>query len=153
MKLIAHRGLFNGPDKEIENQPQQILLARELGYDCEIDLWKIHDQLFLGHDEPQYRIDPNFLNSSKYWIHAKNLDALYFLTQTTFNYFWHQEDDFTITSTGFIWTYPGKPLTNRSIMLMPEWNSRDLAWIRDTACYGICSDYVEEIKTILRNLE
>ena len=24
------------------------------------------------------------------------------------NYFWHQTDDFTLTSHGYIWTYPGK---------------------------------------------
>ena len=24
------------------------------------------------------------------------------------HYFWHQEDDYTITSKGIIWAYPGK---------------------------------------------
>jgi hypothetical protein len=31
--------------------------------------------------------------------------------------FWHQKDDFTITSQGFIWTYPGKPVCKNSIFL------------------------------------
>ena len=25
----------------------------------------------------------------------------------TFNYFWHQNDKFTLTSKGYIWTFPG----------------------------------------------
>ena len=47
MKLIAHRGLFNGPNKELENNPDQIEKAWNLGFDCEIDLLIIKKQLFL----------------------------------------------------------------------------------------------------------
>ena len=58
------------------------------------------------------------LDNSRYlWIHCKNLDALYALhAQEDLNYFWHQEDDFTLTSQGIIWTYPNKPITNRSVI-------------------------------------
>ena len=43
-----------------------------------------------------------------------------------FNFFWHQQDDFTLTNRGYIWTYPGKCITPMSIMVMPEWKINNL---------------------------
>ena len=37
------------------------------------------------------------------------------------NYFWHQNDDYTITSKGYIWAYPGKKLNKNAIYVLPEW--------------------------------
>ena len=147
MKLIAHRGLISGPDKSFENSPNQINIALSLGYECEIDIRKCNDKLFLGHDLPQYEIDLEFLSNEKFWIHAKNLEALHFLLSTNLNYFWHQTDDFTLTSHGFIWAYPGKELTEKSIMVMPELISSDFQMYANSInCYGICSDYVGVFK-------
>ena len=153
MKLIAHRGLINGPDANIENRPDQIDFVLSQGYDCEIDLWEINGNLFLGHDRPDYPIEPRFLNQHGLWIHAKNLSALYYLSTTNLTYFWHQNDDCVITSNGYIWTYPGKELTNRSVRLLPEWNNgkeyvslyERLLTTKDDTCYAICSDYILKI--------
>ena len=150
IKLIAHRGLYNGPDKTLENRPEQILESLDLGFDAEIDLWVEKDKFYLGHDLPQYEIHPRFLEQPELWIHAKNLNALYYLSTTNFKYFWHQEDDRVITSNGYIWTYPDKELTDRSIRLMPEWRDPELKTILDYNCYAICSDYVLKIQEILR---
>lgn len=146
-KLIAHRALFEGPNKELENSPDQIDLALKDGYDCEIDLYLINSELWLGHDCPQYFITENFLKerSMNLWIHAKNLAALRWLRDTRYNYFWHQDDDFTLTSQGWIWTSPGKELTMASVQVMPEWNFPNLKNI-PTNCYAVCSDYVKAIK-------
>ena len=154
MKLIAHRGLINGPNKTIENHPDQIELAIDCGFDCEIDLWFDEDSKFyLGHDNPQYSIDKDFVikHRKRLWIHAKNLKALYWLSTTNsfFNYFWHQNDDCVITSQGYIWTYPEKPLTDRSIRLMPEWADPEFKTVLKNLCFGICSDYVVRIKDII----
>lgn len=146
MKLIAHRGLYQGPNIDLENKPEQILTAIELGFDCEIDLRVIEGELWLGHDKPTYKIDPEFLNNQRLWIHAKNLEALRYLSETNLAYFWHQNDDCVITSNGYIWTYPEKELTDKSIRLMPEWANPTLAGIEHTDCFAICSDYVELIK-------
>jgi hypothetical protein len=152
MKFIAHRGLTNGPDKSLENNPNIINLALDQGFDCEIDVW-VHDNTwYLGHDNPQYQIDIHFLNKPGLWIHAKNLDALQSLTSTNLNYFWHQEDDYTITSHGFIWSYPGKPLSKKSICLMPEWNNPEFKNL-NFECYGICSDFVNIIKKRKNNYD
>jgi hypothetical protein len=145
MKLIAHRGLINGPDIDLENRPEQIKLALGQGFDCEVDVWFQDDQWFLGHDRPDYKIDFEFLEQPGLWIHAKNLNALYVLgADTKLNFFWHQNDDHTLTSLGYIWTYPGKPLTLNSISVMPEWTYPDLSAYKPN-CFGICSDYVGKL--------
>ena len=145
MKLIAHRGLYNGPNKNRENHPDQIKDALSLGFDAEVDLWIIYGNLYLGHDEPQYSVDSTFISNSNFWIHAQNLDALFWLVGTKLNYFWHQEDDYVITSHHYIWTYPGKNLTEKSIMVMPEWKNTEFRNLNKD-CFGICSDYVIKIR-------
>lgn len=148
MIYIAHRGLFTGPNKETENHPDQIELAWSHGYDCEVDVWRINHQWVLGHDKPQYEVSSGFLMQGGLWIHAKNIEALHWLSTMCagFNFFWHQEDDFTLTSNGYIWTYPGKQLTKNSIMVMPETADPTLENTKNVDCVGICSDYVERIR-------
>ena len=148
MIYIAHRGLFMGPDKKKENQPQQIRLALELGYHCEVDLWVLNDTLYLGHDEPQYHVTREFIEDTRLWIHAKNLTALYWLREQKdqFNYFWHESDKYTLTSKQYIWTNPGNNLTSNSVMVMPEHEDTTLANAIEADCYAICSDYVKKIK-------
>ena len=96
----------------------------------------------MGHDEPQYLIDWYWLGQYKdnLWIHCKNIEALYEFAHATsgFNYFWHQEDDFTLTSSGFIWTYPNKNVLDNSIIVDndPKWKEKNYK------CYGVCSDYI-----------
>jgi hypothetical protein len=149
MKLIAHRGLINGPDRSIENAPAQIMRSLSMGFECEVDLRIENDEFYLGHDGPEYHTTESFLRKPGLWIHAKNLNALNWLTTTDLNYFWHQEDDFVVTSYKQIWTYPGKELTPNSVAVMPEWNDPNFENI-PTNCFGICSDYVLQISNILK---
>ena len=46
----------------------------------------------------------------------------------------------TLTSRNFIWTYPGKPLTESSIVVLPELNSKTT--ILPPNIFGVCSDYI-----------
>jgi hypothetical protein len=151
MKLIAHRGLTTGPNKQFENQPNQINVAIEQGFDCEVDLWVIGDRLYLGHDEPMYNITTDFIQKPQLWIHAKSLATLTWLTTVPYdlNYFWHQEDDYIVTSHGYIWAYPGKMLNNRCVMVMPEWDDPKFEKVKDADCLAICSDYVSKLKDIM----
>jgi hypothetical protein len=138
MKIIAHRGLVSGPS-DLENTPEQILSALDLGFDCEIDLRVIDDSFYLGHDYAQYKIDYKFLETPGLWIHAKNFTAMEWLSKTDLVYFWHQEDDCALTSNRYVWIYPGKPLLKNSIAVMPEkcnYTSEDLR-----KCFAICTDY------------
>jgi hypothetical protein len=145
MKYIAHRGLTEGPDINLENRPEQIVKSLNEGFDCEIDLWIVNSDFYLGHDRPDYPINKQWLDRLGLWIHAKNLAALRWLTTTDLEYFWHQEDDFTLTSHNYIWTYPGKELTQRSIMVVPERIDKTLYHAINASCYGVCSDYVKAI--------
>jgi hypothetical protein len=148
MLLIAHRGLMEGPNPDLENCPEQIEKALKEGFNVEIDLWCLNNQFFLGHDEPQYEVPWNYIDKTRMWVHCKNLGALFLIRKQypRCQYFWHQNDDFTLTSGGFIWTYPGKPLTENSICVLPE-TKLDLTTYDPIKCYGICSDYVN----LLRN--
>lgn len=145
MKLIAHRGLLHGPDKENENAPHQIELALSKQLDAEVDFRIVNGKFFLGHDEPKYEITPQFLYKEGLWIHAKNWEALEWLSDTKLHYFWHEEDSYTITSYGIVWAYPNKPLMGRSVCVMPEKQGINLEYAFNLPIYGICSDYVGAI--------
>jgi hypothetical protein len=151
MKYIAHRGNLNGPNLVDENKPEYILKAIGSGFECEIDVRYIHGEWFLGHDTPDYKIELDFLlnNSEKFWIHCKNIEALNKLIQfSQLNIFWHQNDDYTLTSKNFIWCYPGKIiLLGNSITVMPEWNNFYLS----ENCCGVCSDYVDFLRHSIPN--
>lgn len=154
MKLIAHRGNISGPDISKENNPEYIEQAISQGFDVEIDIRysPLDNKLYLGHDDQDYKIDWFWLGNYKdyLWIHCKNLESLYEFSKGTtgFNYFWHQNDSYTLTSTNKIWTYPGNPYTSRSVIVMPEWskNIDNFVDLRVYDCYGICSDYVGYLK-------
>ena len=109
MKIISHRGNINGPS-DFENHPNRIKELLDKNIDCEIDIWYINKTIFLGHDFGKYEIDLSFLQQKGLWCHAKNLDALDIMLSNNINCFWHQTDDFTLTSNGFIWTFMNKPL-------------------------------------------
>jgi hypothetical protein len=145
MRLIAHRGNIHGPNKTRENEPKYIIEALD-EYDCEIDIRYINNEYYLGHDEPSYRIDIEFLlkYSNKLWIHCKNFEAFDNLIEIKeLNIFWHQNDEYTLTSHGYIWAYPNMKTSAKCIILMPEWNN----FTYDKG-YGICSDYIDKIKNI-----
>lgn len=148
MIYIAHRGLMDGPDELRENSPEQIKDALSKGFDVEIDVWKLNNKWFLGHDGPTYETTFDFINDLGVWAHCKNLDALYHFTTTEdiifCDYFWHQEDDFTLTATGIIWTYPGKHLTNQSIAVVPERCENYWEYVKTVDIYGVCTDYVNK---------
>lgn len=154
MIYIAHRGLFSGPDKNKENHPMQVSLAIEKGFDCEVDLHYKDNKLYLGHDEPTYEVDEYWLRHPNLWIHAKTVETLTWLYENKnwkYNYFWHEDDHYTLTSKGYIWTHPKSILSKFSIMVMPEYVDLSLNNTAQVDCYGICSDYVENIIK-LRNL-
>lgn len=138
MYHISHRGNLRGKTDQ-ENKMAYIETAREAGFEVEIDVWYLDGQFYLGHDGPQETVPESFLENQGFWCHAKNFDALNrMLVNISIHCFWHQEDDFTLTSLGYLWTYPGKPLSKRSICVLPEQSD-----IEPVECLGICSDFIE----------
>jgi len=147
MIKIAHRGLLTGPDKEQENNPDNISRALNKGYDVEIDLQIQNGMPFLGHDGPTYKTDDKFLLQRGLWIHAKSIQALRYCISnlTNSNYFFHEEDPVVITTHNWIWVHP-KHLQNnlskfRTIAVVPEY-VMSIEDIANLNCSGVCSDYV-----------
>lgn len=148
MILISHRGNINGRIEDTENRPDYIDDTIRMGYDVEIDVWFMDGSWWLGHDEPQYTIDLDWIDkrSDKLWVHCKNIEAVeYFYDNEVeckdINWFWHEEDTLTLTSFGYIWAYPGKQPIRGSIAVMPEINNDNVL-----SCKGICSDYIQYYK-------
>ena len=141
MFLISHRGNLNGPEEGKANRPSRINEVLDLGYDCEVDVWKMRDTFYLGHDRPEYVIDIKFLKNPKLWCHAKNLPALEnMLSHGGIHCFWHEEDKFTITSKGYIWTSPQKEVTNNSVIVHKDSGWRNVNY----HCAGVCTDFIYE---------
>lgn len=153
MIFISHRGNINGKNETEENKPEYIIKSINQDYDCEIDLWVIKKSLFLGHDLPQYEISFSFLETyaERLWVHCKNIEAVTYLQEKSddkIHFFWHQEDDLTLTSKSIIWAYPGMQPISKSIAVMPELkDEKDLE-----KCLGICSDQIKEFKEIYGNI-
>lgn len=129
MRFIAHRANLYGPNPETENTLESIQKCIELDFDFEIDLWVIDDELFLGHDKPQYKIDKDaFLDVEfrrRAWVHCKNLEALVWCNETVneelwFDFFWHDKDEYTLTASNIIWCNIGKFAGKNSVLLLPE---------------------------------
>ncbi len=143
MILISHRGNLNGKTDR-ENQPKYIEEAIFHDFDVEVDVWYDSKQFWLGHDKPQYKVSERFLEHPNLWCHAKNIDALYVMnTNYHIHCFWHQEDDVTLTSMGYLWTYPGKQLTSNSIAVLPDGKVPD-------NIVGICSDFIGSFRDDIR---
>lgn len=151
MKLIAHRANTNGPNSNTENNPDKIIECIENGYNVEVDIrYDIKtDTLWLGHDTPEYMVNWWWLagKADHLWIHCKDIQTLHeFSTKTSsYNYFWHQNDDYTLTSKNYIWSYPGKSYTSNTVIVMPETVNIDLKMLSVYNCYGVCTDFVDKL--------
>ena len=141
MYFISHRGNIWGIEKENENNPKYIEKAISLGFNVEVDVRFEGGDFYLGHDINQYKINKEFLINDKIWCHAKTSNAINALNKIKAHFFWHQNDDYTITSKGFIWTYPGKKLLPESICVLPE-----ITNYKKINCLGICSDIIGKYK-------
>jgi len=148
MILISHRGNINRVIPERENDPKYIIEAISNGFEVEIDVWFVDGKFKLGHDGPKYDFPHELLEhqANKLWLHCKNLEAISQFNildpnGSYLNYFWHQKDDVTLTSKGYIWAYPGKQPIEGSIAVKPELNNDDL-----TKCAGICSNNISKYK-------
>lgn len=142
MFLISHRGNIDKVT-DLENQPGYIDTAIELGYDVEVDVWELDGELWLGHDEAQYKIDLAFLlaRKDKLWCHAKNLYALKRMIDSGIHCFWQQDDDYAMTSRGYIFTHSKITKgTNLSVLVSLDGS------LEISGCAGICSDRISRYK-------
>ena len=100
MKIISHRGNVSGISHEEENKPEKII---EIGkkYRIEIDVWKVDESLYLGHDDKNYPINTQFLISNNTLVHCKNVECFEYLSNfRDIESFYQSEEKIVITSAG-----------------------------------------------------
>lgn len=142
MYLISHRGNINGPSRDKENSPDYIEAALNAGFNVEVDVWGSSGGIFLGHDAPKYRVSSAFLEDHRIWCHAKNLTALVVMLHLDgINCFWHENDKYTLTKSGHIWTFPREQLSPLSIAVYPELYPDETDF---SMCAGICSNHISD---------
>lgn len=149
-KIIAHRANLTGPNKKTENTFEQISkVLKQTPFDIEIDVWynKDTDTFYLGHDNPAIPIDNNpyqFLNNTRFWIHAKNFEALSKLTThlpPNIHIFSHESDPVVLTSTRIPWVYPGHPVDEQAVIVMPENTPNSYSLEQLKGAKAICTDF------------
>jgi hypothetical protein len=151
VRFISHRGNLKGPSDE-ENIPQKIIDVISLGTDVEVDVRVYQGDLYTGHDRHQYKINIEFLikNQKNLWIHCKDFEALTLLSkEDSLNIFWHQNDDYTLTKSGHVWTYPGKKIFENSVAVVLE--QHQLENVVSMKPFGICSDEINFLHNLMNN--
>lgn len=148
MKIISHRGNLRGPRPELENRPSYIDSAYQLGFDIEVDLRFINGEFWLGHDEPQYKVDESWmdLRKDKIWFHCKDLESVLELKRRNkdYNYFCHSNDEFVLTSKGYVWVHNLKlNLTERCVI--PLLGLDDINKFTKEIKGPVCTDYVYDL--------
>lgn len=147
MLFISHRGNLAGPSS-LENTPSQIDIVLQKSIDCEVDIWTQNGKFKLGHDFGKYPVSKDWLLDRKkhLWIHCKNAESIQVLSKlktNDLNFFWHQKDDYTITSLGYIWIYPGHELISGGIAVLPEKWLVEEQRLPKELLFGVCSDYIK----------
>ena len=142
MILISHRGNVDGVNFERENTQSYIQEAIDLGYDVEIDVRYIDNKFWLGHDEPDYKVEFDWLYKRKnnLWIHCKNFEALSELIESDLRVFYHLQEDYTIISDKHIWAHNLENVDDKCII--PLIDKSDISKWTPTVVYGVCSDYI-----------
>jgi len=140
--IISHRGNIRGPVPDKENRPSYIDCAIGNGYHVEIDVRSINGELWLGHDEPQYKVDHNWLDKRRnyLWLHCKNLEAA--KECWAYHSFCHTNDSFLYTSVGKIWLHDLSMRidSNTIIPLIDKEEVESFISIGEQP-FGICTDY------------
>jgi len=143
MIIISHRGNVSGRNKDLENEPKHCHRLLHSKRQVEVDVWYYNNSWYLGHDSPHYEIDLDFITLPGLWLHAKNLDAAAALRCLGVNYFCHSDDDYAVTSMGYLWVHQKFNITecsnhalSLSVVVLPLNVDKSVL----NKCYGICVD-------------
>jgi hypothetical protein len=97
--LVSHRGNLDGPNPSRENSLDYIDEAIKAGFKVEVDLRRVNEQFFFGHDYPQHPVDATWIfdREDSLLLHLKDFEALKH-AQPSWHTFCHANDPYTITS-------------------------------------------------------
>jgi hypothetical protein len=145
MKIISHRGNLNGANLKLENTEEYIDVALENGFDVEIDLWKINNEYFLGHDKPCNEVSLEWIENRKHklWIHTKNFNAFESLLKINreFIFFYFTLEPLVLVSNGKIWTHSPEKIANPKNCIIPLLEKNTVRKNQYNEWFGICTDY------------
>jgi hypothetical protein len=126
----------------MENHPAAIGFAIYYQMDVEVDLWFKDGYLWLGHDEPVWKVDDEaFLTKRKELLlcHAKNIEAGMKLQEMGMHWFGNNFDAFVSTSQGVTILHPQARYVPGCLVMLPEQRkAKDLGLMEDA--WGFCSD-------------
>ena len=147
-KIISHRGNINGPVPEKENRPSYIDCAIQLGFEVEVDIRYINNEFWLGHDEPQYKIELSWidLRKDKLWFHCKDQESSIKLIELNdgYKFFCHNSDDYVLTSTGHMWVHNlDSKISDKCIV--PLLSEHDISHYNNSTPGFVCTDFVNNI--------
>lgn len=142
---IAHRGLRNGPNADIENTIPLLEKNIRSCITSEVDVWYRDNKYWLGHDAPACEITLDWLVTHRDYllIHAKDLVTFHTLTRykdehgILLHIFYHTDEDVVLTTQDICIVYPGKEVLKGWMSMMPE-RANHVSTLRSVA---ICSDY------------
>jgi len=153
MKIISHRGNITGPTPNHENSPDFIDSALSLGLDVEIDLRRVNNNFFLGHDNPDYEVSIDWLNQRKQnlWIHAKNFSAFEKLLElnNNFIFFYYTCEPLILVSNRKIWCHQLEEISNPANCIAPLLSKSSLLKNKQINWFGVCTDYPLALKKII----
>ena len=143
MKLISHRGNITTVQPEKENTPDYLETALKK-YDCETDVWFNNNKFYLGHEGPIKEVSKEFVTMPGLWCHAKHYASLQALLDVGAHCFFHQKDDYTVTSKGYIWAYPRQKGDKNTICVHPH--ELPIEWVKKF--YGVCANNIKDYEDI-----
>lgn len=145
MRIISHRGNLDGLNQRLENSKEAIDKALNLGFDVEVDIWKVKEKFFLGHNKPCYEvsIDWLFKRKNNLWIHTKNTIAFEELLEKNedFIFFYYAKEPLVLTSNKKIWTHEPKKIIKPYNCIVPLLSKEKVSAISHKNWYGVCTDY------------
>ena len=145
LRFIAHRGNISGKEVESENKIYYVLKALDQSYDVEVDVRSKEGEIYIGHDycQEKFPFEKFQIHAHKMWIHCKDLESLrHFKSEVVgWNYFFHDNDLATLTSSGVIWLHENAGVVPGGVLVHLKDNP-----IKTGNLFGICADNFKNIE-------
>ncbi len=154
MYYISYQGIFDGQDYENANTPPQISKALGYGFSCLVDVWRIDNRLYVGNGQPLIEITEKYIQGPRFWINAKNIAMQQWLeTQPSNlypNYFWFDTPTpppaYVTASNGKLITPGTVPVSENSVVFLPEINDQSLFSTTKLRCFAVISCFLLTIR-------
>jgi hypothetical protein len=155
MLYISYQGVYDGTNFEHAGTPDQIGKSFNHGFSVLQNVWRIDGVIYLGVFQPRTIVSEKFIQGPRFWLNAMNAEMQSWLpTQPAklypnyFSFPTTQQNTNVTTSGGQIITPGTVPVSNASIIFLPEIQDRGMYSTIKLKCYGICSNYATFAKRI-----